>query len=182
MGKSAVTLHNRENIEGEIGTLKHSNAFIMPDGTFYPVKGYTGSHPFQQLESASLEVLKKEIECDISKAECEYYLQRRNINYKARLDSRIRMFYHLRSVLVHYYGYALFAREESLKYRGSFYDRSMVPNPEYYGKDVTSSQIETLGKLFEINDDGTVYYDFMTQSNQDLIQKVLRHEHDCWHI
>lgn len=61
----------------------------------------------------------------------------------------------IRSILVQYYGYALFAMKEDVDSKlgreKEFYEESIIPNPEYYGKSATKEQIETLEELFYLN-------------------------------
>lgn len=61
----------------------------------------------------------------------------------------------IRSILVQYYGYALFAMKENVDSKlgreKEFYEESIIPNPEYYGKSATKEQIETLEELFYLN-------------------------------
>lgn len=61
----------------------------------------------------------------------------------------------IRSILIHYYGYALFAKKEDVDSKLGrekvFYDESIIPNPEYYGQSATEEQLETLEELYYLN-------------------------------
>ena len=96
--------------------------------------------------------------------------------------------YYLRTMLVHYYGFALFARTEYIKSfdnRNKFFDQSLVPNPEYYEKQVTPEQIITLEKLFTLNDDGTLLFPktLRPQTSEEILKRVLKHNNGSgnWH-
>jgi hypothetical protein len=69
--------------------------------------------------------------------------------------------------------------------RNVFVDESLIPNPEYYGREATSSQIETLERLFEINNDGTLYVKFYPPTtSEDILKRVLSRKDyfgDDWH-
>ena len=180
MGKSKLILYKQNDINGQLKLIRRNNAFILPDGSFYLAKGYTGCNPSHQLESSALAILREKIGYEIKKVDCESYFLSHDQNYKAKY------LYYLRSVLVHYYGFALFARQELInnyKDRNKFFDCSIVPNPEYYGKDITPSQTETLEKLFEINDNATLCFGFMNKNSEDILKKVLSHNkyHSSWH-
>lgn len=61
----------------------------------------------------------------------------------------------IRSILIHYYGYALFAKKEDVDSKLGrekvFYDESIIPNPEYYGQSATEEQLETLEELYYLD-------------------------------
>ena len=156
-----LNLYSQEDIIKNEGLLKHKNAFILPDGTFYLAKGYTFGNPSHQLESSSLDIIRKEIGFNIPKTECEEYFQNLGVNYSNKshvnnTSEKKYLLYYLRSILVHYYGYALFARREFESHWGDgklYSDESMIPDPYYFGNDATEDQIEILKKLFELNTD-----------------------------
>lgn len=61
----------------------------------------------------------------------------------------------IRSILIHYYGYALFARKENVDSKLGrekvFYDESIIPNPEYYGQSATEEQLATLEEIYTLD-------------------------------
>lgn len=176
MKKSKLILYSQNDINDQLTLIKQNNAFILQDGSFYLAKGYTGCNPCHQLESSALDVLRDKIGFEIKKADCKKYLLSNDENYKTKY------LYYLRSILVHYYGYALFARQElisSYKDRNKFFDCSIIPNPEYYGREITPSQIQTLENLFRINDDKTLRFG----TSEETLKKVLSHDkyHSSWH-
>ena len=151
-------------------SIKHNNAFVLRDGSFILAKGYTGCNPSHQLESSSLSISRGFMDLDMVKL-YEAYLKEHNLN----------KLYYLRSMLVHYYGMGLFARVEHIKSfddRGRFSDYSMIPNPKYYGMVATSEQLDTMTKLFELNDDGT-----LLSNSSETLEKVfmLKRPYDNWH-
>lgn len=173
MGKIAI--YSSKNIENQKNKIIHNNAFILPNGDYVLAKGYTGCNPSHQLESSSLIIARDVLHKNILE-EYEEYIK--NHPDKGNL-------YYLRSILIHYYGLALFARVEhieSFNKRNQFFDYSVIPNPKYYGNDATKDQIDTLTKLFEINNDGT-----LVSTNQEtseyILKKVLNHQKnpDNWH-
>ncbi len=171
-------------IKTESERIKHHNAFILSDGTFYLAKGYTGCNPSQQLESSALTIAKREFPYDMM-AEYDNYFKGLMADDVAK-EKTIKRFYYLRSVLVHYYGYVLFARIEFIKNyndRNKFFDESLVPNPQYYGEEPTKKQIEILESLFELNDDGTLLFDSHTETSNDVLQRVIMGRNDIrgWH-
>jgi hypothetical protein len=186
MIKQKLVLYSKSDIVTQSNLIRHNNAFIMQDGSFYLAKGYTDCNPSHQLESSALAIARKDIAYDI-RLEYNSYLDKLKSNQTDTDENIIKRFYYLRSILVHYYGYALFARTElikSYKERNVFCDQSLIPDPEYYGKSATSSQIETLERLFEINDDGTLYVNYYPPiTSKDILQKVLNHKNnsDNWH-
>jgi hypothetical protein len=178
MKKTKFILYGQDDILTKTKLIKHNNAFIMPDGNFYLAKGYTGCNPSHQLESSALAIARKDIAYDII-AEYNAYCDKNDVSLSKR-------FYYFRSVLVHYYGYVLFARIELIKAfndRNRYFDYSLIPDPKFYGKEATLMQIKTLEKLFEINDDGTLQFNYRKPTSQDIFQKVLIHKNiiDNWH-
>jgi hypothetical protein len=132
MEKSKLILYNQEDIMAKVNLIKHNNAVILPNGKFYLAKGYTGCNPSHQLESSALAIARKDIAYDIM-AEYNAYCDKNDVSLSKR-------FRYLRSVLVHYYGYTLFARTELIKSfndRNRFVDYSLTPNPKYYNKEAT---------------------------------------------
>ncbi len=156
----------------------HHNAFILPDGKFYLAKGYTGCNPSQQLESSAKKIAKE----TISSHAWEDFE-----NYPKEKDGKLLPhFQQLRTILVHFYGYGLFARQEYREsYQGErqYFDYSILPNPQFYGKEATANQIETLRLLFELNDDGTFHPNPFMKTTESHIQKILEHKNDYtgWH-
>lgn len=195
MAKPKLELHNLQEIDKEKSIFVHQNAFIKPDGTFYLAKGYTGCNPSHQIESSALWIGRKEIGDDFVQKFKEYYDK---LMWEKQSPKYL---YYLRTILVHYYGYALFCRTEiikSFKDRNRFYENSLVPDLELYGKEVTPEQIEVIRKLYEINDDGTLIQPLFPLENHvmehgfereaktidDVMSLVLENKHGGakWHI
>ena len=187
MENKKLILYKSTDISIKSELIKHSNAFILPDGTFYLAKGYTGCNPSHQLESSALMILRKIIGYDIRKEECASYFNNAGVNYYNHIvDVNNENFYYLRSILVHYYGYTLFARQEWIKSyndRNKFFDCSLIPNPKFSDKTATSLQIEMLKLLFELNDDETFCLSNRCQDSTEVLEKVLKHDecHSAWH-
>jgi len=178
MKKSNLKLYSLSDIERTPELIIHTNAFIRPDGGFYLAKGHTGNNPSKQLESSALMVAREDIAYDI------------NAIYVAGLKKLVEngkspiIFSRLRNVLVHYFGYALFARVEFIRTGNvecRFTDESLVPNPRYYGKEITLKQQETLGKLFELNDDETLVSTRYFANSEEIFAKVLDHRYNSFH-
>lgn len=156
--------------------LIHNNAFILPDGKFVLAKGYTGCNPSHQLESSALQICRNLTDSDMQK-EYENYINN---------NPEQNPLYYLRTMLVHYYGYALFSRVECIKSfddRDVFYDYSILPDSKYYGKEPTLEQLMTLEKLFKINDDGTLLNAKGRETSAKVFAKVLAGERSPgnWH-
>lgn len=174
-----INIYLPSDIETQKGTIRHTNAFILPNGNFVLAKGYTGCNPSHQLESSALHISRHLTDTDLKKAYEEYIQQ----------TTEKKPLYYLRTMLVHYYGFALFSRVEHIKSfddRNVFFDYSLIPNPKYYGKEVTSEQIATLEKLFRLNDDGTLRNgngNLSSKTSEEILAKVLQHKrhNDNWH-
>ena len=184
MSKAKLILLEPNGITEEI---IHSNAFIKPNGSFYLAKGYTANNPninLRQLESSALSIIREEIGYHIKKDECVDYFQALGIPFNLWHVSRqsIDDIIYLKSLLVEYYGYSLFARRKYSSdwdkggiYDGDrFVDASVIPNPIYYGNEVTSAQVEVFKKLFDLNDDGSLLYRNQCKSTDDVLNHVLR--------
>jgi hypothetical protein len=174
-----INIYLPSDIETQKGIIRHMNAFILPNGNFVLAKGYTGCNPSHQLESSALHISRYLTDTDLKK-EYEEYIQQTTEKKKL---------HYLRTMLVHYYGFALFARVEHITAfndRNTFFDYSLIPNPKYYGKEVTPEQISTLEKLFKLNDDGTLRPSNVGThhvTSEDILTKVLQHKrsNDNWH-
>lgn len=61
----------------------------------------------------------------------------------------------IRSILIHYYGYALYAMKEDVDSKLGreqvSYDESIIPTPEYYGQSATKEQLETLEEIYYLD-------------------------------
>lgn len=186
MENKKLVLYRPTDISIKSEFIKHNNAFILPDGAFYLAKGYIGCNPSHQLESSALMILREIIGYDIKKEECADYFNSAGINfYNHIVDINSENFYYLRSILVHHYGYTLFARQESIESynnRNKFYDCSLIPNPNFSDKKVTAVQIEVLKLLFELNNDKTFCL-YPGESSADVLEKVLKCDkrHSAWH-
>ena len=168
-----IKIYSQNLINTKKDIIKHNNAFILPSGDFILAKGYTGCNPSHQLESSALRICK--------------YLTDKNLKEEyINLNDNLHSLYYLRTMLVHYYGFSLFARVEHIKAfndRSKFSDYSIIPNPKYYGKEATSEQLITLKKLFEINDDGTLLTSTYENTSDEIYQNVLKHKKhfNNWH-
>lgn len=220
MAVKQLQLYSINDIKNVPGIVKHSNAFILPDGYFYLAKGYTGCNPAHQLESSALSIARNVIGKDIKT--CfnsyvdeqlmtssdeqlikrfnnlpgnslyndyysyidevrRYYSSGSNFSGETDFYEKLPRFRYLRTILVHYYGYALFARQERVrsgheKMEGKperYFDFSIVPNPAYYGESLTEEQLEVLESLWELNDDGTFEVATYEESSKSQFEKVL---------
>lgn len=165
-----LTLLTFEQIEDRKEVFVKQNAFIKPDGSFYIAYGYTGCNPWQQLERSALLVGRQEIgkyfvekyydwlKCleETNKEEYERSLKR------LRQISNVEKAPHLydkRSILVQFYGFVLFCRTEVIRAfndRDKFFEQSLIPDPELYGKEITEKQKDTLKKFFDLNEEQNV--------------------------
>lgn len=160
-----LTLLTFEQIEDRKEVFVKQNAFIKPDGSFYIAKGYTGCNPWHQLESSALWVGRQEFGQYFVEKYCDWlkYLEETNREEYERSLKRLRQIsnvekaphlYDKRSILVQFYGFVLFCRTEvinSVKDRDKFFEQSLLPDPELYGKKITEEQKDTLGKFFDLN-------------------------------
>ncbi len=167
-----LTIFDIQDIKTQEVSIKHQNAFIFPNGSFCLVKGYTGRSPSQQLENGALEISRELISCDIKFL---HKMHLKKLQEEGMSDEEIKQkdFYFLRSILVHYYGYGLFARVQRMDTETDieqFWDSSILPNPEYFKKEATDEQIATLQALFELNDDSTL----LPSLNEEKIKKILQ--------
>lgn len=202
-----LKLYRVEDIREKEEEIKRHNAFIRSDGTFYLAKGYTGCNPSHQLDSSALQVGRQDIGVDFiekykennkniepslitytdeeiqelaTKLEQYEYMIKLSIKFRQeRVMDRLEL-KRIRSILIHYYGYALFARQENVKSKSGreqvFYEESIFSNPEYYGKRATKEQMETLKELFYIND----YSEIEDKKTLILIENHLASS-DYWH-
>lgn len=185
--------------------IKGNNAFILPNGSFYLAKGYTGCNPSHQLESSALAIARQEFDYDVKKdyndkveeqlkiakelgPAVKVFRQYDSVDSKdisftldengyikkyitKPLEAReIIQHYYLSTILVHYYGYTLFARYQDMHRQDVFYEVSLIPFPDYYGHQATSEQIETLEQLFKLNDANE-------KCSQENLKRVLHHQH-----
>jgi len=168
MSKSKLVLLESNDITEEI---KRMNAFIKPNGSFYLAKGYPARNPsinLHQLESTALSIVREEVGHDIKKYECAEYFQTLGVRFKLweSTSESIENLVYLKSLLIHYYGYVLFARrmyssewDKGETYiNDRFIDGSIIPDPTYYGKEATEEQVEVLKPLFSLNDDGSLLF------------------------
>lgn len=197
MSKPKLTLVKQNNLFNNGKQYIKQNAFIKPNGDFYLAKGYTGCNPWHQLESSALWVGRQDIGYDFVEKYNEF-INKLKLNYKEyknyleALDkvSSVEFateVYDKRSILVHFYGYVLFCRTELVKtYKddGTFYENSLVPNPNLYGKEATLEQINTLEKLFNINDGqdvSTTWHCKHISGKDEMLKLVFEHERYRWH-
>lgn len=159
-----IEIQKLEIIKNEPEVIKNNNAFILPNGEFVLAKGFSGMNPSHQLESSSLLISRNLYDHDLTKEYQKYISE--NPNRKK--------LYYLRSMLVHYFGFALFARR-----RNGADDESLVANPKYYGKVPTPEQLETLLAFFELNED-TLYEKYDITEEYMKVLSYKQHP-DNWH-
>lgn len=177
MSIQKLTIFNFSDIKTEGVSIIHQNAFIFPDGKFCLVEGYTGGNPSHQLEDYSLRISREIL--GIHDLKVRYQMNFQELIKQGLSEEEInrRKLYYLRDILVHYYGYGLFARIQRMDVYPDieqYWDSSILPNPIYNGKTATEKQIETLNALFELNEDGTVLPSWNGYSIENHISKVLR--------
>lgn len=186
-----------------------NNAFIRPDGFFYLASGYTGSSPSRKLESSAQVIGVEYLGADfIEKYKRKYpfifsrpnyysseevvYLSKalnipfeiieNNIAQNTLAIKKVRKekeFDKIRTILIHFYGMALFARMEQVNTgidNIKYYDHSVLPNPEWYGAKPTHDQITTMKMLMDLN------YETGMDSSDVCIKKLKLHYDDSiWH-
>lgn len=101
-----------------------------------------------------------------------------DIEYRQRIVMQRNELQRIRSILIHYYGYALYAMKEDvdseLGREKVFYDESIIPNPEYYGQSATKEQLETLEEIY--------YLDCSSKYAKKRLFYIKNHLHDSsWH-
>lgn len=188
--KNIPQLHRIEEVNENPEMFTHQNAFIRKDGSFYLAKGYTGCNPYQQVESSALWIGRYDIGMDFEERFRSHY-------ERLMRDGESPMYIkQLRTILVQYYGYALFCRCEiikSFKDRDIFCDCSLVPDEAWYGQKVTSEQISVLRTFIEINEDGTLirpkklilpsYQTEVCDTSDKVLSLILEHGNNrgYWH-
>lgn len=175
MKKIQLPLYCEEDIELKKEEILHQNAFIRKDGTFYLAKGYTGCNPHHQIESSALWIGRQDIGFDFEERFREAYQKAENHPKRLR---------YLRTILIHYYGYALFCRQQLIRTNQEKYaDYSCVPWKEYYGQEATEEQIRVLTKLFALNDDETYALPYYCKTKEDELENVLHYKvhTNTWH-
>ena len=175
MGKIQLPLYCEEEIETKKEEILHHNAFIRKDGTFYLAKGYTGCNPHHQIESSALWIGRQDIGYDFEERFRDAY-QKAGKNPK--------YLRYLRTILVHYYGYALFCRQQLIHLdKERYVDESCVPFAKFYGHEATEEQIRVITKLFELNNDETFVLPYHCNSVEEKLEKVLRFQWNTpsWH-
>lgn len=181
MGKERYVLFHPDILRQETSLLRHQNAFILPTGHFYWAKGYIGCNPSHQLESSALWISRAEFGSAFDLQET-YRQAYQEIEEECQRMGKCRpkRLYYLRSILVHFYGYVLFARQEDLfsplGREQCFYDYSLIPDSDSYGKTATPAQLEVLHQLFEINRDDFAHSKDPNTSSERVFQKVLKHQ------
>ena len=84
--------------------------------------------------------------------------------------------------------------------RNKFIESSLIPNPDFYGNDITTAQMDVMEELFDVNDDGTVLPIMTTCGWDDENEEFIpareienkheymgyllskKHKKDIWHI
>lgn len=169
-----LTIYNFSDIKTEKVSIKHQNAFIFPDGTFCLSQGYVGTSSSSYLESAALRI-SREI-YGISSLR-EFYNVKLQELLKLGVNKDVvnaKKLYYLRDILIQYHGLSLFARIQranSVANIEQFWDYSILPKPEYFGKTATDNQLKTLHALFEINNDGSVLPNWNITAIEEHFQK-----------
>ena len=83
------------------------------------------------------------------------YSLKRDMKFRQKIVMQRNELQRIRSILIHYYGYALYAMKEDvdskLGRKQVFYDESIIPNPEYYGQSATKEQLETLEEIYYLD-------------------------------
>ena len=114
-----------------------------------------------------LESAKYGIEYNWEQDEFENWIKVPTKNYKTQ---EILSHYYLSTILIHFYGYALFARREDIHRPTVTYECSLIPYPKFYGKEATEEQLNTLRELFALDDI------FKTEEEREqAYQRVLTH-------
>lgn len=175
MKKIQLPIYYEEDIETKKEEILHHNAFIRKDGAFYLAKGYIGCNPHHQIESSALWIGRQDIGEDFEERFREAYQNANNNSKYLR---------YLRTILVHYYGYALFCRQQLIhSEKEKYVDYSCVPWKEYYGQEATEEQVRVLTKLFALNDDGTMALSYGCKTQAEKLEKVLHYKvhTNTWH-
>lgn len=170
-----LTIYSISDITTRKVSVEQKNAFIFPNGTFCLSEGYTGYNPPQPLETKAKEIAEQVLNIYSLKTYYNVQLQRllENGVKKEVVDSK--RFYYLRDILIHYYGYCLFARVQRMDSlpQQEFWDASAIPSSDYFGKKATLEQLQTLQLLFEINQNKTLLPSWNETFIRDSFQKVL---------
>ncbi len=177
MTTQKLTIYNFNDIATKKLSIKHQNAFIFPDGTFCLSEGYTGCDSSQQLEQTALKISREILGIHDLKTRYQIHLQQLLNQGMSQEEVSLKKLYYLRGILVHYYGYGLFARVQRMDSSPNveqFWDSSMLPNPIYNNKTATIEQISTLKALFVLNNDGTVLPSLNEESIENDIDKLLK--------
>lgn len=170
-----LTIYSIDDITTKKVSVHKKNAFIFPNGTFCLSEGYTGYNPSQPLEAKAQEIAEQVLNIYSLKTYYNVQLQRLLQNGMKKEVVDAKKLYYLRDILIHYYGYCLFARVQRMDSlpKQEFWDASVLPNTSYFGKEATIKQLQTLKLLFEINQDGTLLPNWNEGLIEDSFQKCL---------
>ena len=174
MATKKLDIYTIEDIEKTPEKFVHNNAFIKPNGDIFIAKGYTGMNPSHQLESSALSIGRNEFGNDFPQK------FKRAYERLIKEEQNLITLYYLRTILVHYYGYALFCRKEIIKAfddRNKYVDCSLVPNPDYFGRNVTDKQLSVMEELYDVNDDGTLH-PIIVNGEWDYVDMVFTPSHN----
>lgn len=123
-----------------------NNAFIFPNGNFTLARGYDMRNATYEIELSARDINKS-------------FRGDKNLldNYRSYLADNpdARKFYYLRDVLIHYYGFVLFADTDSIKLQNpfdNFYSTFIAPEKRFFDKSITVEQLTTLKSLHLLND------------------------------
>lgn len=171
-----LAIFNITDITKRKVSIQQKNAFIFPDGTFCLSEGYIGVNSSQQLETTAQEIADNIIKIHSLK---EYYNTQLQLLLQKGMKKEVvdaKRLYFLRDILIHYYGYCLFARVQRMDIlpKLEFWDSSILPDFHYFEKSATIKQLQTLQALFELNKGKTM----LPSWNEDSIQKVLKEKRE----
>lgn len=125
--------------------IKANNAFIYPNGNFVLAKGYDARNATYLLEQSANEINKS-------------YTGEKNLLEGYRKFIRrypdARKFYYLRDILIHFYGFVLFASTDSIVLTNpmdNYFENVIIPEKAYFSKSITIEQLTTLKSLYFLN-------------------------------
>lgn len=166
MKKKDIILFSLDDAKLNEKLFIRKNAFIKPDGTFYLAKGYSGNNYWQQVESSALWIGRKmygDTFIGDNKNQATYPL------------------FDKRSILIHYYGLALFCRTELIGYKDLCYaDRTQVPDPKINQKELTEEQLITLRYFFALNESQNISAyngEKIVDDTESLLKLALERKH-----
>ena len=154
---SKLTIYNRNHILTSTKTdiIINHNAFVLPDGEFILADGFDSRNATHVVERSANEISK-------------FLVPNKNIldEYRKCIhdDASAMRFYYLREILIHYYGLALYADTSSLnstfgiEYFNNMFSYFTIPASNYFGKQFTAEQFNTIKLLMRTNGDSISEY------------------------